>query len=187
MADDNMNPNNGQEPESPFSQAPVQAQEPQPAQTQGVVINQQPAPDQQYAPNQQYAQNPYMPNQQYAQQNQYYNPNPTPGYIPVQNQPVKPTFVVDDLVSGDKAYVIILTIVATLFGNIAAILVPITMWYCWRIVAPLKARKALIWGLVTWAIMFVVMIILAFLFIGLIVAMAGSATSGLGSYSGYGY
>ncbi|NTU89158.1 MAG: hypothetical protein HGA54_04525 [Actinobacteria bacterium] len=82
----------------------------------------------------------YPPVQNYIPQAQAAAPA-YPSQIPMQTP-----FANEELTTAEKAYVIILTI----FGNI---LIPITCWFCWRNIAPIKARKALILGIIVAVIM----------------------------------
>lgn len=112
------------------------------------------------------------PAQSQPPQDGYYYGN-APGYAaPVYTVPATPQFDPDNLTGGEKAYVIILSVLCSIW-------IPITCWFCWRTIAPGKAKKALVMGLVTALIVIVLSCVATFAFSALIAASVGSAASAL--------
>ena len=107
---------------------------------------------------------PYQPAQNYIPYAQAAAPAYTPQYS------TQTPFANEGLTGAEKAYVIILTI----FGNI---LIPITCWFCWRNIAPTKAKKALILGIIVAVIMVILSCVMAVAFWVMFAASYGSMLS----------
>ena len=122
----------------------------------GVVVDEQTTP-QMPVPEQA----PYPPTQSYIPQAQAAAPAYTSQF------PSQSPFANEELTGAEKAYVIILTI----FGNI---LIPITCWFCWRNIAPTKAKKALILGIIVAVVMVILSCVMAVAFWVMFAANLGS-------------
>lgn len=70
----------------------------------------------------------------------------------------------DKMAGGEKAYAIILNV---LFPIVTAV----TMWFCWHVSEPAKARQALLYGLITSCIILAIDLTVFVAFMSILIAV----------------